>query len=84
MRPLGQGELTRRQPSATQLEPLAAFGVRTWAQALLKWVLSDPRITIAIPATSSIEHARDNSAAGDGPWFGPEERSYVERLAQQL
>jgi aryl-alcohol dehydrogenase-like predicted oxidoreductase len=84
MRPLGQGELARRQPATAQLEPLTPFGVRTWAQALLKWVLSDPRITTAIPATSKTEHARANAEAGDPPWFGPEERDYVARLAQQL
>jgi aryl-alcohol dehydrogenase-like predicted oxidoreductase len=83
MRPLGQGELARRAPSADQLRPLAAFGVRTWAQALLKWLLSDPRVTTVIPATRSPEHARDNAEAGSPPWLGTEERAYVARLAQQ-
>src|SRR3954465_15119091 len=41
MRPFGEGGLLRRMPSADELAPLAAFGVRTWPQALLKWVLSD-------------------------------------------
>jgi aryl-alcohol dehydrogenase-like predicted oxidoreductase len=84
MRPLGQGELARKPPTAAELAPLAPFGVRTWAQALLKWVLSDPRISTAIPATSKPEHARDNAEAGAPPWFGPEERAYVARLARQL
>lgn len=84
MRPLGQGALARREPSAQQLQPLAHFGVRTWAQVLLKWLVSDPRVTTVIPATSSPEHARQNAEAGDPPWFGSEERAYVARLAQQL
>jgi aryl-alcohol dehydrogenase-like predicted oxidoreductase len=83
MRPLGEGALTARSPSPDQLAPLAPFGVRTWAQALLKWLLSDPRVSTVIPATSNPEHARNNAEAGLPPWFGPEERAYVVRLAQQ-
>jgi aryl-alcohol dehydrogenase-like predicted oxidoreductase len=83
MRPLGEGALVRHTPSASELEPLAAFGVRTWPQALLKWVLSDPRCHVAIPATSSTAHMRDNAEAGDPPWFGSAEREYVTRLAKR-
>jgi len=84
MRPFGEGALAVRSPSLEQLRPLAAFGVGTWPQALLKWLVSDPRVTTAIPATSNPEHARDNAQAGAPPWFGVEERAYVSRLAQQL
>lgn len=80
MRPLGAGELVRRSPSAAQLEPLAPFGVQSWAQALLKWVLSDPRVHCAIPATSKPARAVENAAAGDGPWFDSDTREYVSRL----
>lgn len=81
MRPFGEGDLLRRQPSAAELKPLAAFGVHTWPQALLKWIVSDPRCHVAIPATSQPERMRENARAGDPPWFGPEERAYVARLA---
>ena len=81
MRPLGAGELTRRPPDPAALAPLAAFGVRTWAQALLKWVLSDPRCHIAIPATSRPGRTAENAAAGDEPWLGPNERELVSALA---
>jgi diketogulonate reductase-like aldo/keto reductase len=81
MRPLGQGSLLRRVPEPRELEPLREFGVQTWAQALLKWVLSDERVDVAIPATRNPEHAAENAAAGEPPWFGPEERRLVERLA---
>jgi len=80
MRPLGEGSLMRRPPTPEELEPLEPFGVRTWAQALLKWALSDPRVDVVIPATTNPEHARTNAAAGRPPWFGPEERRLVERL----
>ncbi|MCP9487338.1 MAG: aldo/keto reductase [Gaiellaceae bacterium MAG52_C11] len=81
MRPLGEGALLRRPPSAPELQPLAAFGVTTWPQALLKWALSDPRVDLVIPATSKPERAAENAAAGEPPWFGSEERALVERLA---
>jgi diketogulonate reductase-like aldo/keto reductase len=80
MRPLGGGELVRRPPAEGELAPLADFGIETWAQALLKWVLSDERIDVAIPATSRPERTEENAAAGSPPWFGEEERRFVERL----
>jgi aryl-alcohol dehydrogenase-like predicted oxidoreductase len=61
--------------------PLRPFGVHTWAQALLKWILSDPRCHIAIPATSQPERMAENAAAGIPPWFGLDERALVARLA---
>jgi len=81
MRPLGEGALLRRPPGEHELRPLREFGVETWAQALLKWVLSDERVDCAIPATSKPVRAAENAAAGSPPWFGSEERDLVERLA---
>ncbi len=81
MRPFGEGSLLRRPPPAAELEPLRAFGVRTWSQALLKWILSDRRVTAAIPATFVPDHATANAAAGAPPWFGRDERALVARLA---
>jgi aryl-alcohol dehydrogenase-like predicted oxidoreductase len=81
MRPLGGGELVRRAPGADALAPLRAFGIETWPQALLKWVLSDERVDVAIPATGRPERTAENAAAGSPPWFGPEERALVEELA---
>jgi diketogulonate reductase-like aldo/keto reductase len=81
MRPLGQGSLLASPPPPQELEPLAAFGVETWPQALLKWALSDPRVDLAIPATRDPQHARVNAIAGAPPWLGDAERRLVERLA---
>ncbi len=81
MRPLGAGGLVGREPAPEALAPLREHGIETWAQALLKWALSDPRVDVVIPATSRPERTRENAAAGSPPWFGPEERALVERLA---
>ena len=81
MRPFGEGELMHHIPSHNDLLPLSPFGVSTWGQVLLKWVLSDLRCHVAIPATSVPGHVIENAAAGEQPWFGPDERKYVARLA---
>jgi len=81
MRPFAERGLLRRMPTEAELAPLAAFGVRTWPQALLKWILSDPRCHVAIPATSKPHRMTENAAAGNPPWFGAAEREYVSRLA---
>jgi aryl-alcohol dehydrogenase-like predicted oxidoreductase len=81
MRPFGRGSVLRRWPSPADLAPLEPFGVTTWPQALLKWGLSDPRCTLSIPATSRPGRMTENAAAGDPPWFGPDERDLVTRLA---
>ncbi len=83
MRPLGgsDGLHLRRGPAPRELEPLREFGVETWPQALLKWALSDPRVDLVIPATSRPERVVENAAAGSPPWFSPDKRALVERLA---
>jgi aryl-alcohol dehydrogenase-like predicted oxidoreductase len=78
MRPLGKGDL---MPGPDPHE-FQSLGVETWAQALLKWSLSDSRVTAVIPATANPEHARENARAGSPPWFGPEQRKLVETLAR--
>ncbi|MGZ4388608.1 MAG: aldo/keto reductase [Gaiellaceae bacterium] len=78
MRPFGEGALFRHEPPREDLE---ALGVESWAEALLKWALSDERVDVVIPATKRPERARANAAAGAGPWLDDEQRRHVERLA---
>jgi aryl-alcohol dehydrogenase-like predicted oxidoreductase len=78
MRPFAEGELMPGPPE-DQLEPL---GVGSWAEALLKWIVSDERVTCVIPATSDPAHAAANAAAGQGRWLDEEQRRLVETLAR--
>jgi aryl-alcohol dehydrogenase-like predicted oxidoreductase len=64
MRPLGGGSLVRRFDAAE----------------LLKWTLADERVHVAIPATSSVAHARVNTDAGEQPW--PTQRERDDLLAR--
>jgi aryl-alcohol dehydrogenase-like predicted oxidoreductase len=79
MRPFGEGSLLRHEPDPGDLAPL---GVYSWAEALLRWCLAEPRIHVPIPATRSAEHARANAVAGESPVFEGESLELVERLAK--
>jgi diketogulonate reductase-like aldo/keto reductase len=77
MRPFGEGGLLRRPfPPA-----LTEAGLTGWPEALLRWTLADPRITVAIPATDRPEHAEANVRAASPPPLAPEVRDLIGRLA---
>ena len=78
MRPLGEGALLRR-PFPPEL---AAAGLTGWPEALLRWCLADPRVTVAIPATSSAAHAIANAAAGEAPPLDPALRERIGQLVR--
>ena len=65
-RPFREGALLRdlrRSP----LPPWAAeIECASWAQVVLKFIVSHPAITCAIPATSQVAHVRENLAAATG------------------
>jgi aryl-alcohol dehydrogenase-like predicted oxidoreductase len=77
MSPLQQGILQRR-PSSAQLKEL---GVQTWAQAVLKWIASDRRVSTVLTATHDLDHVRENARAGDPPFYTPEQRDLVVSIA---
>lgn len=65
-RPLGGGGLLRRLRDKSLPGWAAEIGCASWAQVLLKFVLSHPAVTCAIPGTSRPDHMTDNAAAGAG------------------
>nr|WP_287088394.1 aldo/keto reductase [Mesorhizobium sp.] len=66
-RPFRQGALTRQLEGETLPDWAAEIGAGTWAQFILKFILSHPSVTVAIPATTSVEHVRENLLATTGP-----------------
>ncbi|MGZ8869009.1 MAG: aldo/keto reductase [Thermoanaerobaculia bacterium] len=65
-RPFASGDLFRRLRGTPVPAWAKEIDCTSWAQILLKFVVSHPAITCAIPATSKVEHLRDNMGAGVG------------------
>ena len=65
--PFRQGALTHRLKD----EPLPAWaaeaGASSWPQLMLKFILAHPAVTVAIPATTRVDHVRENLSAAAGP-----------------
>jgi diketogulonate reductase-like aldo/keto reductase len=65
-RPFGEGALFRKVKGKA-LPPWAAeLGIASWAQFFLKWIVSHPAVTCAIPGTGDAEHVKDNLGAAQG------------------
>jgi aryl-alcohol dehydrogenase-like predicted oxidoreductase len=75
MQPLGTGSLVAK--ARGKPPGLDRFGVSTWPQALLKWILSDRRVHAVLPATGNPDHAKENARAGAPPWFDEETRETI-------
>jgi len=65
-RPFRQGTLTRRLAREPVPRWAANLGASSWARFLLKFILSHPAVTVAIPATTRVDHVRENLAAAAG------------------
>ena len=65
-RPFQEGDLLRR----LQRHPLPPWAAEiectSWAQFALKFVISHPQVTCAIPATRRVDHVRENLGAARG------------------
>ena len=79
-RPFAGGDLAR-----ANLREVPAWAAEiecvSWPQILLKFVISHPAVTCAIPATSNLAHLRANMAAGLGPL---PDAALRERIAQSF
>lgn len=79
MSPL-QGGILERTPSRAEL---AELGVDTWAQAVLKWIASDSRVSTVLTATRRVERVRENSMGGVPPFFDDHQRDLVVEIAKR-
>jgi diketogulonate reductase-like aldo/keto reductase len=65
-RPFAEGALFRRVKGKALPAWAQELGIASWAQYFLKWIVSHPAVTCAIPGTGKPEHMKDNLAAGYG------------------
>ena len=66
-RPFQRGRLPDRLAGRPMPAWAGEIGVSTWPQFLLKFILSHPAVTTAIPATRRVDHLRENKSAAFGP-----------------
>ncbi len=65
-RPYRRGALIEQFGSRPLPGWVAETGATSWAQFLLKFVISHPVVTCAIPATTRVDHVRENLATATG------------------
>ena len=80
-RPFAAGDLFRKVRSKPLPPWTQEIDCASWAQYFLKFVISHPAVTCAIPATSKVEHLVDNMRAMHGPMPDAQAR---ERMARYL
>jgi diketogulonate reductase-like aldo/keto reductase len=66
-RPFRQGSLLEGLARHRLPAWAAEIGCASWAQFALKFAVAHPAVTCAIPATSSVQHVRENMAVARGP-----------------
>ncbi len=83
MEPLQKGRYVTELKQQPDLTPLRDYGINTWAQALLAWVISDLRVTATIPTTSRPERIQENAQAADAATMPQSFRDYIQREAER-
>jgi aryl-alcohol dehydrogenase-like predicted oxidoreductase len=82
--PLVHGDLME-QVSERQLPDFArAIDVSSWSQFLLKYVISHPAVTCAIPGSTKVAHLIDNQRAGRGTLPDAAMRRRMEQFWSQI
>ena len=79
-RPFGAGAMFRRVRGQSPPFWARDFGCVSWGQFFLKYILSLPAVTCAIPATRKAAHMADNLGAARGRLPDATQRRSMERL----
>ncbi|HWA43614.1 MAG TPA: aldo/keto reductase [Hypericibacter adhaerens] len=83
-RPFQRGALTQELEGKPLPGWAAEIGATGWAPFLLKFIISHPAVTVAIPATSRADHVRENLAAASGPMPDTAQRERMAAYVRDL
>ena len=83
MEPLQKGRYVLDLKQKPDLTPLRDYGINTWAQALLAWVISDRRVSSAIPTTSRPERIQENAQVAEADGLPQQFRNYIRSEAER-
>ena len=78
-RPFAEGRLFNRARGKSLPAWATDIGCASWAQFFLKFIISHPAVTCAIPATSKADHLADNMRAGLEPIPDAKDRERIAR-----
>jgi diketogulonate reductase-like aldo/keto reductase len=78
-RPFEEGALFSLVKNKSLPEWAAEFDCRSWGQFFLKFIVSHPSVTCAIPGTSKVRHLLDNAGAATGKL--PNEKQRAKMIA---
>ena len=82
--PFGRSRMWARIGDRQLPEWAAEFDAHTWAQFMLKFVISNPAVTVAVPGTGDPEHMLDNLGGGRGRLPTPEHLRRMTELVENL
>ena len=83
-RPFAEGRLFNRARGKSLPAWATDIGCASWAQFFLKFIISHPAVTCAIPATSKLDHLADNMRAGLEPISDAKDRDRMARYFAEL
>jgi len=83
-RPFGAGDLFDKVRSKPLPDWTGDFDCRSWAQFFLKWIVGNPAVSCAIPATGKPQHLEDNMQGGFGRLPDPNTRPRMVELVSSL
>ena len=82
--PFGRSRMWARIGDRPLPEWAAEFDAHAWSQFMLKWVVSHPAVTVAVPGTGDPEHMIENLGAARGRLPTEEHRKRMAELVDRL